>query len=111
MTNRRSEGDRWRIELSLRSLKITQGMDVLRCRAPEMVHKELALHEFAYNLIRLLMREAAPGQAVDPHRLFNSAVRRRVNRVRLRQAAPAEAWSEDEGPEEIGMMSPDYAGL
>src|SRR5437764_13857705 len=28
---------RWQVELDLRSLKVTLGMDVLRCKAPEMV--------------------------------------------------------------------------
>lgn len=70
--------DRWRVELSLRSLKITQGMDVWRCRTPDMVHKELALHQIAYNLIRLLMREAATGWAVDPHRLSFAGASQRL---------------------------------
>jgi hypothetical protein len=70
--------DRWRVELSLRSLKISQGMDVLRCRAPEMVHKELALHQIAYNLIRLLMREAATGYGVDLQRLSFAGASQRL---------------------------------
>src|SRR5512132_2849203 len=32
---------RWHCELDLRSIKTALGMDVLRCRTPEMVRKEL----------------------------------------------------------------------
>ena len=50
---------RWHAELDLRSLKITLGMDVLRCKTPEMVRKEVWAHLLAYNLIRTLMAQAA----------------------------------------------------
>jgi hypothetical protein len=50
---------RWRAELDLRSLKITLGMDVLRCQTPEMVRKEIWAHFLAYNLIRTVMAQAA----------------------------------------------------
>jgi IS4 transposase len=50
---------RWRIELYLRDIKISLGMDILRCRTPRMVEKELAMHVIAYNLIRATMLQAA----------------------------------------------------
>ena len=50
---------RWSAELFLRDIKTTMGMDLLRCKTPEMVHKELAIHLVAYNLVRLAMLEAA----------------------------------------------------
>jgi hypothetical protein len=46
---------RWHAELDLRSLKITLGMEVLRCKSPEMVRQELWAHLLAYNLIRTVM--------------------------------------------------------
>jgi hypothetical protein len=70
--------DRWRVELSLRSLKCTQGMDRLRCQSPAMVHKELIMHQIAYNLIRLLMRTAGMLHGVDPHRLSFAGTGQRV---------------------------------
>jgi hypothetical protein len=70
--------DRWRVELSLRSLKITQGMDVLRCQSPAMVQKELILHQIAYNLVRLLMRDAAAAHAVDLQRLSFAGANQRI---------------------------------
>jgi hypothetical protein len=50
---------RWSVELFFRDIKITLGMDVLRCLSPQMVRKEIALHAIAYNLIRALMQQAA----------------------------------------------------
>jgi hypothetical protein len=50
---------RWQAELFLRDIKTTMGMDILRCKTPDMVHKELTMHLIAYNLIRLTMLEAA----------------------------------------------------
>lgn len=34
-------------------------MDVLRCRSPEMIEKEIAVHLLAYNLVRWTMASAA----------------------------------------------------
>jgi hypothetical protein len=50
---------RWNVELYLRDIKITMGMDVLSCKTPHMVEKELWMHVLAYNLIRAVMLEAA----------------------------------------------------
>ncbi len=50
---------RWMAELFLRDIKTTMGADVLRCKTPSMVEKELMMFIVAYNLIRALMYEAA----------------------------------------------------
>jgi len=60
---------RWNIELDLRNIKTTLGMDVLSCRTPEMVRKELWVYLLAYNLIRLLMAQAACNAGVHPREL------------------------------------------
>ena len=46
---------RWRIELWFRDIKTSMGMEVLRCKSPKMLHKELEMFFIAYNLIRCLM--------------------------------------------------------
>jgi hypothetical protein len=56
---------RWYVELYFRDIKISMGMDVLRCLTPEMVEKEVMMHIIAYNLIRAIMIEAA--QATQQH--------------------------------------------
>jgi hypothetical protein len=50
---------RWDVELFFRDIKITMGMDILRCQSPEMIRKEIFMHFIAYNCIRQLMCEAA----------------------------------------------------
>jgi hypothetical protein len=50
---------RWNVELDLRNIKTTLGMEHLRCKTPQMAIKELWVYLLAYNLIRLLMAQAA----------------------------------------------------
>jgi hypothetical protein len=57
---------RWNAELDLRSLKQTLQMDVLRCKRPESVRKELWAHILAYNLIRTVMAQAAVEHGIGP---------------------------------------------
>ena len=57
---------RWSAELDLRSLKQTLQMDVLRCKTPELVRKEIWAHVLAYNLIRAVMAQAAARHGVEP---------------------------------------------
>jgi hypothetical protein len=60
---------RWFGEVDLRSLKCTLQMDVLRCKTPEMVRKELWMHFLANNLIRSAMCAAASEQNVLPRQI------------------------------------------
>jgi Transposase DDE domain len=60
---------RWNVELDLRNLKTTTGMDVLNCLTPQMNQKQLWVHLLAYNVIRLLMAQAAHNAGVDPRQL------------------------------------------
>lgn len=57
---------RWNAELDLRSLKQTLQMDVLRCKTPELVRKELWTHLLAYNLIRTIAAQAAAKHGILP---------------------------------------------
>jgi Transposase DDE domain len=57
---------RWNAELDLRSLKQTLQMDVLRCKTPELVRKEIWTHVLAYNLIRTVMAQAATKHNLEP---------------------------------------------
>src|SRR5213596_2457894 len=60
---------RWRIELWFRDIKTSMGMEVLRCKSPKMLHKELEMFFIAYNLIRCLMAEAGAIYAAPMERL------------------------------------------
>ena len=50
---------RWQVELDVRNIKTTLGMEMLSCRTPAMAEKEIWVYLLAYNLIRLLMAQAA----------------------------------------------------
>lgn len=60
---------RWQVELDLRHLKTTLGMDVLRCKTPSMVRKEIHVYLLAYNLLRSLMWQAGTTYNTPPLRL------------------------------------------
>jgi hypothetical protein len=60
---------RWHVELDIRNIKTTLGMEVLRCQTPQMVEKELWVALLAYNLIRLLMAQAAYSAGMHPREL------------------------------------------
>lgn len=60
---------RWRVELYLRDIKTAMGMEILRCKTPDMVEKELYMHFIAYNLIRGLMLKAAQSRGISIERL------------------------------------------
>lgn len=66
---------RWLVELDIRTIKCTLGMDVLRCKTPEMVHKEIWTCLLAYNLIRKTMLQAAKETDLSPRQLsFTNAL-------------------------------------
>jgi hypothetical protein len=44
-------------------------MDILRCKSPEMVRKEVRTHLLAYNLIRGVMAKAAEAHGLRPREL------------------------------------------
>jgi len=60
---------RWDVELFFRDIKTTMDMDVLRCKTPEMVRKEILMHMIVYNCIRALIAEAAKGTAMKIRRI------------------------------------------
>ena len=66
---------RWLVELDIRAIKISLGMDVLRCKSPEMVRKEIWTCLLAYNLIRKTMLQAARATDLSPRELsFTNAI-------------------------------------
>ena len=60
---------RWRLELCLRDLKTTMGMEALRCKSPDMVERELLAYLVAHNLIRCVIAEAIGRYQVDLERV------------------------------------------
>lgn len=89
---------RWQAELDLRSLKQTLQMDVLRCKEPEMVRKEIWAHLLAYNLLRGVMAQAACTAGCKPRELSVAATAQLLNafvpymRVAPDQEARGHLW-------------------
>lgn len=67
---------RWQVEVDLRDLKITLGMDVLKGHKVQTVIKEALIFSLVYNLVRLVAVKAAKRQRVSPRRIsFVDALR------------------------------------
>ena len=80
---------RWHVELDLRAIKAVMQMDVLRCKTPAMVIKEVAAHLLAYNLVRSVMAQAAYRVGCLPRQLsFKGALQQlRAFEEQLRHGA------------------------
>ena len=83
---------RWNIELDWRSIKCVLQMDVLRCKTPEMVRKEIWIQLLAYNLIRGVMAKAAEEHGEKPRDLSFKGTLQTMTAFQdaLRQATPKE---------------------
>jgi putative transposase len=69
---------RWLVELDIRAIKVTLGMDVLRCQSPEMVRREIWTCLLAYNLIRQTMLAAAHQSERSPRELSFTAALQKI---------------------------------
>jgi hypothetical protein len=68
-------GLRWDVELDIGSLKSTMGMCDLSCQTPENLDREIAVGVLAYNLVRLLMNDAAAVLELHPREISFSQAR------------------------------------
>ena len=69
---------RWNIEVDFRTLKVAMNMDVLRCKSPAMVKKEIAVYFLTYNLVRWTMACAAQLVRVPARELSFTSARRLI---------------------------------
>src|SRR4051812_95139 len=69
---------RWDGEVDIRSIKSTMKMDVLRCKTPEMVRKEIWAHLLAYNLLRTIMAVAAAQSDTEPRKISFKAAKQAI---------------------------------
>lgn len=111
--------ERWRVELWFRDIKTSMGMEVLRCKSPKMVHKELEMFFIAYNLIRCLMAQAALRYdvgmgwlsfkgTVDSVRQFATAIAQARSRKKQKRLLDKlmEVIARDRVPERFGRYEP-----
>lgn len=110
---------RWKIELWFRDIKTSMGMEVLRCKSPQMVHKELEMFFIAYNVIRCLMGQASAINdvvldrmsfkgTVDSVRQFSLAIAQARSKKKRNQLIVEllEVIARDEVPERPGRREP-----
>jgi hypothetical protein len=83
---------RWSGEVDIRSIKSTMQMDILRCKTPEMVHKEIWVHLLAYNLLRTVMAVAAAEAGIEPRRVSFKGAKQAVTAFapKIEAARPAD---------------------
>ncbi len=110
---------RWKIELWFRDIKTSMGMETLRCKSPQMVHKELEMFFIAYNFIRALMAQSGAINdvavermsfkgAVDSVRQFSLAIAQARSKRRQHQliAQLLEVIARDQVPDRPGRREP-----
>ena len=71
-------GFRWNSELDIRSIKTSLNLNHVRCKSPEMVHREVWTTILGYNLIRTMLRQIANCEVANrPGRLEPRVLKRR----------------------------------
>ena len=73
---------RWHAELDLRSIKTQMKMEILRCKTPAMVRKEIWAHLLAYNLVRKVMAQAAAEHQLTPRQISFAGAMHTLNEFR-----------------------------
>jgi hypothetical protein len=86
---------RWDGEVDIRSIKCTMQMDILRCKTPDMIHKEIWTHLLAYNLLRTVMAVAANENDIDPRKVSFKGAKQALTAFAPKIEA---ARPEDRGP-------------
>lgn len=67
---------RWQVEVCFRDMKRTMGLEALRAKTIKGIKKELLAFALAYNLVRVVMAQAAAKLGVAPNRIsFVDALR------------------------------------
>jgi hypothetical protein len=62
-------GLRWDVEIDIGCFKTTMGQGELRCHTPDNIEREIAVSILAYNLVRLLMNDAAQVATLHPREI------------------------------------------
>lgn len=84
---------RWRVELSIRDIKETLGMDVLRGKTPEMLRREIWTHLLAYNLVRQVIAQSAREREVSPRGISFAGAMQTLDAFRVTlQMGDGESW-------------------
>jgi hypothetical protein len=80
---------RWDVETNLGHLKTTMKMDVLHCKSEQAVRKELTVFTIVYNLVRMVMLQAAHRQEVAVSRISFADAYKWLRHARACDVLPA----------------------
>ncbi len=86
---------RWEMELRLRDIKTTMGLEQLRCKSPAGCRKQLWMGLLAYNLIRTVMAPAARRARLAVRHISFAGTLQRLRQFaagRLLAGSPAESY-------------------
>ncbi len=72
-------GKRWNIETDLRTIKKTIHLEMLDCKTPEMIAKEITVAITAYNLVRAVINESSQRTGMNPRQYSFSRVLDLIN--------------------------------
>ena len=72
---------RWNVELDLRNIKQVMGMDILKCKSPSMIRKEIAVTMLAYNLICFYIMSASKFMSVSRRNMSFTNAKNAVERL------------------------------
>src|SRR5947208_1457461 len=67
-------------------------MDILRCKTPEMVEKEIWVYLLAYNLLRTVMAVAAAASDVEPRKISFKGAKQAVTAFAPKIEAARPEW-------------------
>jgi putative transposase len=67
--------ERWHVELDIRAIKVSLGMESLRCLTPFMIEKELWAYWLGYNLVRKVSCQAALERGLHPRQISFTATK------------------------------------
>jgi hypothetical protein len=73
---------RWHVELDIRAIKQTLGMEMIHCKTPQMVRKSLCAHLLGYNLVRKVAAQAAWENNLMPRQISFAAAMQTVEAFR-----------------------------
>ena len=92
----------WRWQVDLRAIKTVMQRNVLRCKTPAMLVKEVAAHLRAYNLVRSVMAQAAhQAGCIQAHCVAMRGVGSREGSCRIYPVAWSRARSSDNQAQRI----------
>jgi hypothetical protein len=76
---------RWNVELYFREIKTTLGLDILRCKSPDMILKEVLMYFIVFNAMKLLINDNRK-EILEPDEMSFNSCRQVLNAFAMRES-------------------------